>query len=1122
MNLRLVMPEWFRVRAAVVRWSDERERLRRWYEALGQPYIEPQLQEEEFYETLQLRWQLHTKRRLPPQPFTVWRAPRPVGNFSAQAWATGLDWELVETVGLPVDDAWADTGYDLSDQGLRAEPVDPIKAALRRLQVGATQFGWTAHVWAGGTVDDWDPTDRDAYLEDLNVSPLLDGIRDMLRTEPDPTKQAAFERHDNEDNLGERLALRATLDNVAMPSNETKHLVWSPLKLLAVSTGTDTLASLALGFGTAYKFEPDMLNTVYMVMTTIKLPELNITVELADVVIPEESSGPDVVQKLNATFKSHTRAQQTDHAGLDTIAVNWDRPPLPDFSPATLACYPVSYAIRRIRSDGNNDKLLLHRRVASDQRTELGGWMAYAASSSQGQRIEFADHVVRTMLSGGQIVLAPRALECEYAVAAQDLFGRWSPWVQTHFKGQDERPQIPAIMAVQLASNTGSATVDFAWDWSERSPEFIELLGAYEDDQGHPVFNIRLQFSGQDEPIPNDIRVTPLTQDRQPAAGWGRQQDRLLSPPGTRIYRLTIPVPVAFGAGQTWRIFQVQARGQCHVHQQYIAGWNISAYCPPARTQIDNPAPPPAPTITPLEAPEWASLPDRAGVSRAVLRWTQPPSDQMAVAGFALYEATETTLLAEIDPEAQLDLNQPFTDRLRTLRLANLPAARPAFRRVRKDLIAVAGVNNSFEVVLPRGSRVMHVYAITAVGVNQQESDFPAASDQFIAVAAPHLNVPRAPALEATIDTTANPPVVCLWVGVDTQAGVRLVEVFRTARADLKNAADKMGAPVQTLDVAGAEANASDALNPSWRQVWYRAVAWTLDDPLAGSIGARSPASSAVAVLLPPVTPPDLRNVRVYRTLTNGRDVLIAWASDVPTERTPLGWHTFMIVTDPDGAVPAQIERTVDQVVAISSPLELTAAAPTQPIYSDGATYYTFVQRPVADQPFSVRVKVIDPLGRITSAQIAIPVTTALPPPQISAPRVIFQDPPRTEDNFYDWSGLVVLAWQIDSPVEPSLLSAYRAQFAFIDPDPVLEREPYFDLRVPLDEIPVNAVDDIQPAYAEPIQRRGIYRFATPDNAPLQLRGWCYDAAIEGEISSKFQVELEDPNGQQATQTITI
>jgi hypothetical protein len=954
---------------------------------------------------LQFRWMLHPCLGLPRQSFVVWHNQHPGGNPTTQELANLPNWEKIETVGLPVDDSWSDTGYDLGDQGLRnnPSPVRPIDAAWDRLQRGAPRIGWTGLAlnglslprWASGDPDAWsgpgareDPVARlslEGYLREILNGRLMRGLHNMLRDSPDGRDHEKYVDKEVDPGNPARLNPRLLLNQGAavIGQDQPAHSEWCPLGLLLVAAGTDPLAALTLGFGTALRAgEPD---DIYMVSVhhRLRIADLVLDFELADVVTPNRQlQAPEPPSNLSAKIIGHNRPQVLDGPALETVGITWDRPLNPVFAQVPdNSAQAVSYVVGRFdwrRLTGLPPQTWRREILLTRRPNSVGGWLPFVASKpGEARPVLFADHVIRSSTSDHQVVAEPTGLDCTYAVAAQDIFGRWSTWETVAFQGVDEPPQIPSILAVKLEPS-GTVVVDFSWDWSDRSPEFVDLIGAYEDDPGNQLFNVHLQFGGSNQPAPGGAQVIPLKPDREPAIDWGAAQDRNPAEPEVRFYRLTTTIPLNF-AGKPWRFFQVQTRGQCHIHQVQLFGWNISPFGPPSSTQVYDPAQPQRPAVP--EARQWASLRDVAGVSRAVLSWPGDPN----VAGYLLYEATETSLLAALVPPLPgPDTSQPFKDRLAVLRAKNLPALQSAFRRVQKELIPPTTPETFYEVALPRGSTVMHFYAITAMSHNQVESLWPDDSKKFIAVAVPRLAVPAAPSLEANLDPQAAPPVVNLRVGIRPGVAVSQVELFRVMSDKLAASADTMGPPIVTLNAAGPEISFVDTrLSPGWRRAWYRAVAWSSRDDLQGLIEARSTASPAVSVLLPPQAPPDVSDLKVNEPGSSSAEALVSWSSKAPVAVTPLGPHIAVLeARNAAGGLIIRLEGRLAALAAVNSLADLPPANPAgRGIVRVGAPgsyrLYAWLPRPAADQAFRITVKMIDPLGRIGTATADVPPLTS-------------------------------------------------------------------------------------------------------------------------------------------------
>jgi hypothetical protein len=959
---RWVIPSLFKVQAAIIDWGREMEILG--YEG---PFLETGMDPG----FVHFRWMLHPAMGLPVFPFIIWRRPDPGTGMDAQQLANLDGWEAIEMIGLPIDEEWNDIDHHLSRQGPVDQPVPPMSgtlnpfdAAMRRLQLGAPRIGWTRLTLNSISLEDWKSPELGSYLSELPGSSLLRGVHNMLREHPNGFEHSTYviveQEAAGQNELQPHLLLngRAPFSRPDRPARGE----WRPLGLLLLAAGTDPLAALALGFGTALHGSGE---EIYMVTVQhhLTMGNTEFDFELADIVrVSDVLQAPASPDGLQANLIGGNRPQEVDGPALQTVGVAWNRRENPIHTPQSDDPFPVSYGVGRFGPHPVQAEILLAKREP------LEGWMPFVASKPEGVRpVLFTDHITRLSTIGGQPFADPHGVDLTYAVAAQDIFGRWSRWNTIPVQLNGEGPQTPSVLSVAVDDSSGNAVIDFAWDWSERSPEFVEISGAYADDPGNLLLSTRLTFQGQAEPDLAGSQVDPLDPDRQLANGWGAPQDRDGGPPEVRFYRLSVTIPLDF-AGQPERVFQVRARGQCHLHHVWGAArfrpdFNISPFSSPVSTHLFDPAPPTAPTVP--EAPQWASLRDPAGVSRFELKW----GTDSRVDGYVLYEATETSLLAALNLPGP-DTSRPFTERLAILRAANLPSLRNVFRRIRKELIPPTGTQTSYEVSLPRGSTVMHFYALTSMSHNQVESAWPDASTKFVAVAVPRLAVPTPPTLIAEPDPAQ--PSVQLSIGLGEEPVVGKVELFRTSSETLAANADLMGPPLISLPANGTELTFTDiSLTPGWQRHLYRAVAWSARDDQRGLVEARSPASAPASVILLPTAPPDLFDLRVDEPGSGGAETLISWTSKAPLEITPVGSHVAVVeVHDFAGSLVVRLEANLDTLPAFDSLATLPPADPTnRRIARVGPAgdyrLYVWLPRP-AEFAYRVRVKMIDPLGRIS------------------------------------------------------------------------------------------------------------------------------------------------------------
>ena len=282
----------------------------------------------------------------------------------------------------------------------------------------------------------------------------------------------------------------------------------------------------------------------------------------------------------------------------------------------------------------------------------------------------------------------------------------------------------------------------------------------------------------------------------------------------------------------------------------------------------------------------------------------------------------------------------------------------------------------------------MHFYAVTAVNNNQIESAWPPNSKQFIAVAAPRTRVPPAPSLEATLTDTLG-PTVNLHATIDPQAAVATVELYRVSDDELATSVDAMGLPIATVPPTGADAKYTDTIQPSWRRIWYRAVAWSARDDLTGYIEARSPASGAVPVLASPNNPPTISDVRVNEGPTTQQETLVSWTTNAPYELTPLGEHQAIAEThQPDGTLIRRLEARLDTLITVPTSAMIPAPTTSRQIVhvtnGPGNRLYAWLHRPLAAQAIHLDLKIIDPLGRIGHLALDVPPIPPTPAPTVN------------------------------------------------------------------------------------------------------------------------------------------
>jgi hypothetical protein len=455
-----------------------------------------------------------------------------------------------------------------------------------------------------------------------------------------------------------------------------------------------------------------------------------------------------------------------------------------------------------------------------------------------------------------------------------------------------------------------------------------------------------------------------------------------------RRYRVTIP-GFEMDFASTGHIgLALWAQGQEAIPPNRNGAWSDE----PSLIAVSDPRPPViAPDIVTL-----SSLPDANGESHAVLKW----SASAGADGYFIYETTETKLLkAHGDPEP--DPDKTLSQRLTTL--LDIFDENPAARRsefVRRNSRLIKAT--SADVTLPRGSTAIHLFVVLGVSAGQVEAKWPTSSTAIYAFAAPRVPKPGTPMIEVVpyLDKNANPNVYRAKVRVTTRKGpvAKRIDLHRVRVDDAAKELDTMGPPVLAIDslnpgwtdVIAPEphvvAEVQETPSGSWKRVWYRATVWSQADPLRGTLAARSPASTAAWVVVPPSTPPNLSPLTLEWPGGGPGDVLVKWTSTATLKKSPLGTHKISINAKRIGAPP-------DETPLIAFEGDLNKLGLTQPGAGSGAwridatkpaQYRAIVRRANVNDAVELTVRITDPLGRTSQSLATIEAGHILPDPVLT------------------------------------------------------------------------------------------------------------------------------------------
>jgi hypothetical protein len=523
-----------------------------------------------------------------------------------------------------------------------------------------------------------------------------------------------------------------------------------------------------------------------------------------------------------------------------------------------------------------------------------------------------------------------------YLVAGQDVHGRWTSWKATAPALAPPPPPVstPAIHSAAFLLDPAHAKgrlvpaaleVELSWDWSERSPDRIELAGRFfpaaaAPDPGPPaglalsagapgpLLVVKFDHAGNPSILApytgtvEILRFAPADPSRPPDVG---------SP----SYRATISVFHCDFNAAAELAYEIYARGF-----EAVRPAEPSVFVGPKLARTFDPLPPAVPQL--VVDLRWTALPDATGVARGVLTWPASP----AAAGYAVWEATESALRhvlgAPPPPNAPLAARAKDLQQLITASAASQAASLHAFSRVNARQVA----ETRMELALPGSSSAIYAYRVSAVSTANVES---AKSAGVALLAVPRRNLPAAPRLMLRAAKTKGIDVIVVPGPGVAPVGYR---VYRVRGAGLLDDLGAMGPPRylekdagwRDLDVASLQGviekgrALTDPVPQSWYPWYYRVVAIGAEDLANGVYGGESPASAVQSLLLPPPLP----TLDGFAVSAATLEVVASFRTNLPVRPTPLGVSRIEVV---------QLKQTngrIDRVTLLAVAPEAVPEAP--------------------------------------------------------------------------------------------------------------------------------------------------------------------------------------------------
>ena len=902
-------------------------------------------------------------------------------------------WEPLEWVGLPVD-AGGLRDYPDDKQGLVVSPTNPIDAAIERLDRAGAPLGWFPLTETGLLAPPWRPPDSVGLVKET-IEYLLPELPRLFsgalpeREQQDVTDVRAVDPPSREDGT-----------QVNQPATARTQ----PLDLLLLAAGVDPSTNLVTGFGTGYRAanlgDHGVGGVDYLVTAGYKKSILGDDVEVAAYIPPPKPHQlVTPVVDLRADRAALLPPAVVDQPFRESIEVSWRagelHPTLTD---------PVAHAFAGwFAGDGSAADLLPERIMGGPQPRAIA--RPTDVTKPGADRPKVVHPSVELPLEG--------PVSRGYAVAQVDIFGLWSRWEDVGITTSSPRVLPPRLSSLRLdATYAGttlcpsSVTLEFAIDWTQRSPRTVEVRGVLFPmvagntpppaglvpggavPAGCQAVAVTVSFAG-DIAIAVGANVVPLRDDGSLAPTWGAAGQGSEH----RAYRVVFAGPsLDFGPVSRWGV-------QVWVQESATGLVGPSNWAPdaghPATAVVASPVPalpvpPPLPPGVPL-----GSTPDAQGLSHVRVSWsglTSPQVDRVVI-----WEASETTLRHHLSPGNPADPEELLGWRLAQVWAmydAAAPDRRPlGFRRAAE----VPASPTSADLALPRGSEDIHFFVVTAVTTTGLESPWPDAGGGLTAhahlqaVTPPRLRRPSMPVVRPAVQSDGS-----VVVGFEASSPIVVTgfEVFATRSEAAARDHLTMGPPVTFVAAAAAfnpdgvtprvdpitghrvyTASWAGALPASWDLWWVRATAVpvaTVD--AAAERGLTSVASDVVTLSVLPTGAPLLDPLVAEVQGVDHKGLLIRSGTTGLDRPVPAGSHR--VSADVGGVVAGPIDLEDTALVPDATTVPDTSAGPVVQRFArlSGRTpLLVWAHRDNPGTPVQVTLQVIDPLGRAAEETLLVP-----------------------------------------------------------------------------------------------------------------------------------------------------
>jgi len=939
-----------------------------------------------------------------------------VNGFDPEARIEPLDavleddaWTQFERVGLPVGDPWPGTSYDTGPQGLVDDPVDPVEAALRRLQRGGPPIGWFPVTGAGRSAPAWNPPDYGMLVKEIQGE-TLPRIERIFRPALPPYEQHLVVDTSPVDG--------PTGSGGGSPLPATAKL--PPLSLLTLPAAADPFLALALGFGTSYLEEPrfglpavggdDLMVTAEYADTPARTGQVTMAAYLPSATPHLATRTPT---NVTAVRDGLVAPEVPDLPWRETVRVAWDRP-----EPTAALGQGTGAALARLEDPADPAaECLLPLRPAGDFRPllpvpdGLPGEPGYA-------RTGMVD-------AAAEIPLGSGGRQPGYPVAWQDVFGVWSRWQDAFYVGDEPPAPRPRIVALTLVARfTGSTLcpatleVEIAVDWEERTPTAVELRAVWfpmASSTTPPPAGVTPLGAAPPGCFRRDVVLPFAGAELVGVAGVGVEHldaagENLVAPGPAqgaqgRRYRVRLAVPALdFAATSRWGV-------ALWTRTQLLVG-GVSDLSPspaaPALTSAASPVPvapipPPLPPGVPM-----GSAPDASGRSHARVHWSIPAgADLEPDRGIIVWEAAETAVRQSVGLPPRAPEGTLPGVRLLQLWTAYDGLSPDRRRSMFRRLATLPGTARETDVTLPKGSTDIHLFTVTTLSRSGVESPWPApapgqqAHEHLQAAVAPRLRRPAAPEVRSVVGAGG---AVSLTLAARSRVPVREFRLFRTRSVAASRSFESMGPAFAAVPaVAPAAGTLPDPVtgeltwtaeltatfDAAWDDWFVRAVAVPQDSmPVEAVRGQISAAGEPVIVSVLPASAPDLAPL-IASALGTGELLLVTSSTSAPAREVPLGSHRVSTeivgAAGVSGVPPIPLEAVAEGPVVDGAGGPPAGADPGAVLVrgaraSGRSPLAVWLTRPDAASPVEVVVRLVDPRARLTEQRVTVPAFSAAPP----------------------------------------------------------------------------------------------------------------------------------------------